>query len=889
MLGQSLLLEGPSAGSDSVVLVVTPPASPWTATTNAVWLHLTGSSQGGTSSTNLIFSFDSNPGGTRSGTLTIAGQTLTVTQVGSTYIPGQTMNTLISSGLSQPRGVAVDTMGNVFIADTGNNAIKEWTRTNKTVTTLVSLGLNSPNSVALDAGDNVYIADTGNNAVKEWVSASSNVATLVSSGLYSPSGVALDSTGNVYIADGHNQVIYEWIAASGNVVTVNTTSPYYICHPPGVAVDVAGNLYFDDTCGDALDEWTVGNSNVVALTPGWFYNPTGVAADGSGNVYIADWADNWVWKWSAAYQTLTTLVAGFNRPGGVAVDVTGSLYVADTENNAIQEWTQIFMDPSPKWEGLPAGSDFLPAILPASATQLATFAPFSNQPWLTITGVTNGVIYFSFAASSTNRSGIITVFGQSFPVLQRGSSVSLGLTTVVEGPAAGNDSVVLAVYPSTAAWTATANVAWLHLDSTSQNGTGSTNVLFSYDANPGATRTGILSIGGLSLTIMQAGSTYIQVGPVTTLKSEGLPGPYGIAVNSAGNAYYFEYYQNTIKEWILTNNTVAAVVSPGNRFLAADNAGNIYFNGNKWTASNSSVTTLVPSGFNYVTVDTVGNLYFPNGNSIQVMNPVGNVVTTLASGLNGPGSVAVDAAGNIYFSSGYGIQEWIAANNTVTTLVPPGPYTFNDLAVDGAGNVYVVGQDSYIDSFAVMKWTAASNVLTTLVSSGQAQYFGVAVDGAGDPYFTDFYDGLLQERPNAFIDSTPKFEGMLAGNDSLPAVLPTTLNLLAPFAPLSDSSWLIITGVTNGVVSYFLPTNLSPTRIGHITLLGQTIPVTQVGPSFALGTTNLYEGPSNGSDSVVLAVSPNIGVWTVVTNASWLHLSFEKPEWHRKHEYHFQF
>ena len=872
-LGTSSLLESPAAGSDTVVLAIPPANTSWTASTNAPWLHLGPGYQSGTGSTNVVFNFDANPGATRTGTLSIGGQTLTVTQVGSTYISAQTTTTLVSTGLNQPRGVAVDGSGNVYIADSGNNLVKKWTVASHAVFTLVSTGLNNPYSVAADASGNVYIADTGNNAIKEWSVAGSNVTTLVSTGLYSPSGVGVDGSGSVYIADGYNEVIYKWNLGNPGLITLNSLTPPYLCSAPGVGVDVAGNVYFDDTCGDSLLEWLAGSSHVVSLTPGWFYLPTGLAADGSGNVYIADQADDWVWKYTAASGSLGPVVSGFNRPGGVAVDGAGNIYVADTQNNAIQECTQLYLDPTPRLEGLAAGHDFLPPVLPVAATQLSTFAPVSSQPWLTITGVTNGVVYFSYSGSTSNRSGTITLFGQSFPVFQRGSSVSLGLTALTEGPSGGNDSVVLADFPYTNAWTATANVGWLHLASGSQSGAGSTNVFFNYDANPGPTRTGTLSIAGQALTVTQAGSTYLPVGPVTTLAISSEPGPYGVSLDGSGNVYFFQYYQNTIKEWSPGNHSLTSVVSPGADFLAADTAGNLYYGGNKWTTANNSVSTLVPSGFNYVAVDRAGNLFFPNGNAIQVMTPVGNVVTTLVSGLDSPGSVAVDAADNVYFSSADGLQEYTAANQSVTTLVPPGSYSYEDLAVDGAGNLYIVGQDPYYDSFALMKWTAASNTLSTVVTSGEGIYYGVAVDAAGNPYFTDFYDGLLLEKPSAFLDPSPRVEGLPAGHDALPPVLPLTLNLLAPFAPSSDSAWLTITGVTNGVVSYSFPTNLSLTRTGHISLLGQSIAVTQNGPVFTLGTSNLFEGPAAGSDSIVLGVTPNIGVWTATTNAPWLHLS----------------
>ena len=120
-----------------------------------------------------------------------------------------TVITLVSSGLSYPYGVAVDGAGNVYIADSGNNAIKEWLAASNTVITLVSSGLSWPSGVAVDGAGNVYIADYGNNAIKEWLAASNTVITLVSSGLLAPCGVAVDGSGNVYIADTCNNAIKE--------------------------------------------------------------------------------------------------------------------------------------------------------------------------------------------------------------------------------------------------------------------------------------------------------------------------------------------------------------------------------------------------------------------------------------------------------------------------------------------------------------------------------------------------------------------------------------------------------------------------------------------------------------------------------------------------------
>ena len=79
-VGASSLLVGPAAGTNSVALVITPQTVAWTATANANWLQL--STAGGQGSTNVIFTFSANTTSTRSGTLTIAGQTLSITQAG---------------------------------------------------------------------------------------------------------------------------------------------------------------------------------------------------------------------------------------------------------------------------------------------------------------------------------------------------------------------------------------------------------------------------------------------------------------------------------------------------------------------------------------------------------------------------------------------------------------------------------------------------------------------------------------------------------------------------------------------------------------------------------------------------------------------------------------
>ena len=116
------------------------------------------------------------------------------------------------------------------------------------------------------------------------------------------------------------------------------------------------------------------------------------------------------------------------------------------------------------------------------------------------------------ANTGLSRTALITLLGQSIPITQSAPDVSLGATARLEGPLAGMDNVVLAVTPQSRAWTATTNAFWLHLSTANQSGTGSTNVIFAFDANPGQTRTGTLTIAGQTRSAMPVSIPRSQVG-----------------------------------------------------------------------------------------------------------------------------------------------------------------------------------------------------------------------------------------------------------------------------------------------------------------------------------------------------------------------------------------
>ncbi len=476
-LGTAALLVGPAAGTNSVVLAVT---GAWTNTANTNWLHLPGNSSG-SGSANVVFSYDPNSGTTRSGTLTIAGQTLTVTQAGATYLQADLMTNVVSAGLNEPYGVAADGAGNVYIADTKNSAIRKWTATNNAMTGLVTSGLHLPTGVAVDIQGNVYIADTGDSAVKKWSAASGTVTTLVASGLTYPYGVAVDGAGNVYIADTYNNAIKKWAVANSNTTTLVASN---LNTPQGVAVDGAGNVYIADTDNSAIKKWSAANSNVTTLVSSGLSYPSGVAVDGTGNVYIADTYDSAIKVWTSANINLITLVsANLSYPHGVALDRAGNVYAADTLDSAVKERTYAFVDPTTRSENGAAGNDALPAVLPTAENLLAPFNPTTDQSWLSISGVSNGVVSFSFTANNTGagRTAHISLLGQAIPVTQS-AQAPLATTQAATGITSSNATLNASVNPEGVATTvyfiygASTNYGNTNVVSNSFNGTSALSV-----------------------------------------------------------------------------------------------------------------------------------------------------------------------------------------------------------------------------------------------------------------------------------------------------------------------------------------------------------------------------------------------------------------------------
>ena len=269
-----------------------------------------------------------------------------------------------------PRGIAVDSSGNVYVADSWNDRIQKF---DSCGTFLVKWGgygtgdgqFNLPRGIAADSSGNVYVADTKNYRIQKFSSIDGINYTIAAKwGSYGPGdgqfnlphGIAADSSGNVYVADSSNDRIQKF-NSSGTLLAKwgsQGSGDGEFRWPYGIAADSSGNVYnvyvadqlnhriqkFDSN-GAFLLEWgSLGSGD------GQFRYPHGIAVDLSGDVYVTDFDDDRIQKFDSDGNFITkwgSYGSGegeFNNPYGIAVDYSGIVYVLDTFNNRIQKFRE---------------------------------------------------------------------------------------------------------------------------------------------------------------------------------------------------------------------------------------------------------------------------------------------------------------------------------------------------------------------------------------------------------------------------------------------------------------------------------------------------------------------------------------------------------------------
>jgi sugar lactone lactonase YvrE len=257
----------------------------------------------------------------------------------------------------QAQDVAIDSSGNVYVADYWNHRIQKFTSNGTFITKWGSQGsgngeFSEPTAIAIDSSDNVYVAEFQNARIQKFTSDGTFITKWGSEGSGDgqfeggPTDIATDSSGKVYVTNWRADRIQKF-TSNGDFITKWT-----VAEPEGVAVDEHDNVYVGGGRNQRIQKFT---SNGTFIT-GWgsegsgdgeFDGPWAIATDSEGNVYVGEY-------WNSRVQKFTsdgTFITKWGRQGSadgqfdgvdsLAIDSSGNIYAADVGNHRVQKFAEV--------------------------------------------------------------------------------------------------------------------------------------------------------------------------------------------------------------------------------------------------------------------------------------------------------------------------------------------------------------------------------------------------------------------------------------------------------------------------------------------------------------------------------------------------------------------
>jgi len=785
-----------------------------------------------------------------------------------------------SAQLNEPGALTLDASGDLYIADSGNSAVRKVS--GGIITTIAGTGhaaasctdgpaastpLNNPRGIAVDAAGNVYIADTGDNCVHKL--SQGNLTRVAGTGaqgysgdggpatqalLNRPDALAVDSTGDVYLIDLANYVVREISAATGKITTIAgngqccvtttysgiATQAEFIA-PQGLAVDSTGNLYFSDAGVNVIVKIANGSMSMVAGSPGSFgfsdgpvataqiAGPSGIAIDGAGNLYFADSVNQRIREISAGSITTLAGTGGYGdggpanqavlgNPQYVALDAAEDLYFSDAGTGVVRK-VSAATGSIATVAGNPAGEGTLfngavatdvPLDVPEGvAVDSAGNLYIADGVNLFLYKVTNGLIY---EVPGSGQGGAIMIDPQSTLYLgANGLAVDSAGNLFFADTSSVLQSPNLQFVPILGHIVEISNGVDTNLGGNGMTGSGgigglaidaplaspqalaldSADDVYFADADNCQilridAKTGILTAVAGTGKCGFAGDG----GPATTAE---LSNPVGVALDKAGNIYIADTFNVRIRKVTAATGIITTIAGTGS----------VGFSGDYGPATSAELKS--PWG---IAVDSAGNVFVADSERIRVLTPATGSGCTYSLSATSFSAAIAGASESVTVDTGYycqwtvsGLPSWISLSGAV------GGTGNGAAALTVAANTGVARSATFIvagQSVTISQAGAVAAPVITLVANAEGEapviapntwveIKGTDLAPAGDTRIWGTSDFVNHQLPIDLDGVSVTVNGAAA---YIYYISPTQVNILTPPGPLSGPVDVVLTNGT---------------------------------------------------------------------------------------------
>lgn len=810
-----------AAHTGSVSLTASSGSCPWTVASGAPWLSVT-SATSGTGSATVSYSVAANPALTaRSGALTIADQTVTISQDAATC----------AFSLS-PTSAALNSLANTgAVSVTATPAGCSWSATSNADWISILSGASGAGngSVSYSVPPNPdAVSRSGALTIAGQVFSITQAGAACSFTLLPTTSAPPAAGGTLTVSVQASHPTCAWSAVSN--------TPWLAISPPASGTG-SGTLTYVVAANPDLTERTglltvAGSEFRVAQAAGacqFTVNPLSAAFDaGAHSSTAAITASHSSCSWTATSPaSWVTIASGGTGTGNVAFQVaanttsqsrTANLTVAGATVRIDQEAPSCSFGLSSESASVGAAGGALSVNV--TATGNCSWTAVSGVPWMVVTsgaaGAGAGSVGFSVASNSTlvSRSGALTIAGKSFTVQQAGlvCSISLSPSSASASSAAGSGSVSIAASHAECPWTAVSSQPWLTLTSPA-SGAGSTVLTFSHTANTEpAARQAAISVSGQSFELTQAAAlcTY-TLSPAGSQNVPATAGASSISVSASSSAC----------SWSASSPASWVTITSGS---SRTGSGPVGYSFTANPTSNPRSATLTVAGLPFQVVQA-------GSCSLTLQPPSVNVANT-----EGDYSVGVTASSSDC--------SWTAAPSDSWVVVTSG----------GSGT----GNGSVAYRVAANSGPAAR---TTTISIGDKLHS--LTQAAASCSFSLSSPGASFASPAA----TGSFP-LSASNSS------------CAWTATASAPWITLTSPASGsgsaTISFSLAANPDTAqRVGSITVAGQQFAITQGGATctFSLLPSSQSFGAAAGTGSVAITAGASGCSWTAASNAPWITLT----------------